>query len=85
MITLKIDFHFENTNRGKRQLRLLALFLLSRGFFRFREIYEKIEKIINSVIIYYYNNCSGSDRESHVSLFFLNYFLLVLPGPLHPC
>jgi len=42
LITLKIDFHFENPNRGKRQLRLLALFLLSEGFYRFREIQKEI-------------------------------------------
>ena len=68
---------------------MLVLFLLSGGFYRFREIqkeiYKKIEKIINPVIIYYYNNCSGSDRESYVSLSFLNYFLLVLPGLPCPC
>jgi len=67
---------------------LLALFLLSGGFYRFREIQKKytkkIEKIINLVIIYYYNNYSGSDRESHAFLSFLNYFLLVLPGLLYP-
>jgi len=32
-----------------------------------------------------FNDCSGSDRESHTSLFFLNYFLLVLLGLLCPC
>jgi len=41
MITLKIDFHFENPNRGKRQPRLLVLFLLSGGFYRFLEKYKK--------------------------------------------
>jgi len=41
--------------------------------------------MINPVIIYYYNDCSSSDRESHVSLSFLNYFLLILPGLLCPC
>jgi len=50
-----------------------------------REIYEKIEKIINPVIIYYYSDHSGSDRESYAFLSFLDYFLLVLPGPLCPC
>jgi len=40
MITLKIDFHFENPNRGKRQPRLLALFLLS-GVFIGLEKYKK--------------------------------------------
>jgi len=68
---------------------LLALFLLSGGFYRFREIQKKytkkIEKIINPVIIYYYNDCSSSERESHTFLSFLNYFLLVLPVPLYPC
>jgi len=44
MITLKIDFHFENPNREKRQLRLLAFFLLSRGFYIFGEIQEKYIK-----------------------------------------
>jgi len=44
-----------------------------------------MEKIINPVIIYYYNNYSGSDRESCASLSFLNYFLLVLPGLLCSC
>jgi len=89
LITLKIDFHFKNPNRGKRQPRLLALFLISGGFYRFREIQKKytkkIEKIINPVIIYYYNNCSGSDRESRAFLSFLDYFLLVFPGPFCPC
>jgi len=68
---------------------LLAFFLLSRGFYRFREIQKKytkkIEKIINLVIIYYYNNHSGSDRKFNAFLSFLDYFLLVLPGPLRPC
>jgi len=88
LITLKIDFHFENPNRGKRQPRLLVLFLLSRVFIgleKYKKIYKKIEKIINLVIIYYYNNCSDSDREFCTSLSFLNYFLLVLPGLLHLC
>ena len=44
---------------------MLVFFLLSRGFYRFREIQKKytkkIEKIINLVIIYYYNDCSSSD------------------------
>ena len=57
---------------------MLAVFLLSRGFYRFREIQKKytkkIEKIINPVIIYYYNNCSGSDRESHISFVFSQLF-----------
>ena len=44
LITLKIDFHFENPNRGKRWLRLLALFLLNEGFYRFREIQRKYMK-----------------------------------------
>jgi len=44
MITLKIDFHFENPNRGKRQPRLLAFFLLSGVFYRFREIQKEIYK-----------------------------------------
>jgi len=60
---------------------LLALFLLSGSFDRFREIQKKytkkIEKIINPVIIYYYNDRSGSDREFCASLSFLDYFLLV--------
>jgi len=64
---------------------LFAFFLLSGSFYRFREIYKKIEKIINPVIIYYYNDCSSSDRESCASLSFLDYFLLVLPGPLYSC
>ena len=89
LITLKIDFYFKNPNRGKRQPRLLALFLLSREFLQVqrntKEIYEKIEKIINPVIIYYYNNCSSSDRESCTFLSFFDYFLLVLPGSLHSC
>jgi len=89
LITLKIDFHFENPNRGKRRPRLLALFLLSRGFYSFREIqkeiYKKIEKIINPVIIYHYNDCSSSDREFCASWAFLDHFLLVLPGLLCPC
>jgi len=88
MITLKIDFHFENPNRGKRQPRLLALFLLSGVFIgleKYKKKYTKIEKIINPVIIYYYNICSGSDRESCTSLSFLDYFLLVFPGLFHPC
>jgi len=58
LITLKIDFHFENSNRGKRQLRLLALFLLSRGFYMFREIQKKYmennkpsHKSINTTIV----------------------------------
>jgi len=42
LITPKIDFYFENPNRGKRRPRLLALFLLSRGFYRFREIQKEI-------------------------------------------
>jgi len=46
---------------------------------------RKIEKIINLVIIYYYNDHSGSDREFCASLSFLDYFLLVLPGLLCPC
>jgi len=44
MITLKIDFYFENPNRGKRRPRLLVFFLLSRGFYRFREIQKEIYK-----------------------------------------
>jgi len=55
---------------------LLALFLLNGGFYRFREIQKKytkkIEKIINPVIIYYYNDCSSSDREFHAFLSFLD-------------
>ena len=39
-----------------------------------KEIYKKIEKIINPVIIYYYNNCSSSDRESHISFVFSQLF-----------
>ena len=34
--------------------------------------------------IYYYNNRSGSDRESHTSLSFLDHFLLVLARPALP-
>jgi len=67
---------------------LFTLFLLSGNFYRFREIqkeiYKKIEKI-NLVIIHYYNNHSDSDRESHSSLSFLDYFLLVLLGLLCSC
>jgi len=45
---------------------------------------KKIEKIINPVIIYYYNDFS-SNRESRTFLSFLDYFLLVLPVLLCPC
>ena len=74
LITIVVPLDIHNTKWGFLQVQRNT-----------KEIYEKIEKIINPVIIYYYNDHSGSDRESHTSLSFLDYFLLVLPGPLCPC
>ena len=48
MITLKIDFHFRNPNRRKRQPRLLVLSLLSRSFYRFMS-----QLCYGPVVIYY--------------------------------
>jgi len=55
------------------------------GLEKYKRNIQKIEKIINPVIIYYYNDCSSSDRESHASLSFLDYFLLVFSGLFHSC
>ena len=72
LITLRIDFHFENPNRGKRQPQLLSLFLLSGGFYRFREIQKK------------YTKNRENNKPSHKSII-ITIILVVIGNPMPPC
>jgi len=72
LITLKIDFNFENPNREKRWLRLLVLFLLSGDFYMSREIQKK------------YMKNRENNKPSHKSIN-TTIVLIVIGNPVPPC